>query len=412
MLTLDNFEESVNREILNRGRQYFINQSVLSLEEVADNHWQAEVEGTEIYTVDIHLRGREITQYSCNCPYEGLICKHVVSVFFALRKDMKKIQEEAKPKKGKKLTMQELLSKVSAKELQDFVLHYASLNKDFARAVEIHFAEKDERIDMRKHYTEIIKKMIRKHSDHGFIDYRNSNALSREVDKLINEGYVFIQKGKFAEAMLIGQLGLTELIEVIGDSDDSSGSLGGSIHGVLELLADIGSSEEVSFSLKLQLFDFLEKEAIKKDYYDYRDFGHELLDIAQEVAMQIGETSRFMKLMDTILSLFSGSSFDFYREELLVRKIAVLEKLGQSNEIQDLMNKNMDLVSIRKQVVQQAIKQKDYAKAKQLIQEGIQIAESKRHSGTVAEWEKELLAIAHLEKDLAALRTYKIYFGE
>ncbi len=79
-------------------------------------------------------------------------------------------------------------------------------------------------------------------------------------------------------------------------------------------MADIGSSEEVSFSLKLQLFDFLEKEAIKKDYYDYGDFGHGLLDVAQDIAMQIGETSRFMKLMDTILSLFSGYSFDFYKE--------------------------------------------------------------------------------------------------
>ncbi|SFF60615.1 hypothetical protein [Thermoflexibacter ruber] len=273
MLTLDNFEETINREILNRGRQYFLSQSVVHLEEIADNHWQA------------------------------------------------------------------------------------------------------------------------------------------EVDKLIDEGNAFAQKGKFAEAMLIGQLVVSELIEVIGDSDDSSGSLGGTIDGAIELLADIGASEEVSFSLKVQLFDFLEKEAMKKSYYDYGDFGHGLLDVAQDVAMQIGETARFIKLTDRIPPLFSGFSFDFYKEELLVRKIAILEKLGQTEEIQHLINANMDLVSLRKQTVQQAIDKKDYAKAKQLIQEGIQIAESKKHPGTVAGWEKELLAIAVLEKDLATVHFYTKKFA-
>ncbi|GAB4185307.1 MAG: hypothetical protein Fur004_03170 [Thermoflexibacter sp.] len=411
MLTLDNFEETVDRKILNRGRQYFLSQYVVHLEEIADNHWQAEVEGTEVYTVDVHLKGREITKYSCNCPYDGLTCKHVVSVFLALRKDVKKIKEKTKPKKGKKLTMQELLSKISTKELQDFILHYASLNKDFARVIEIHFAEKDERIDMQKHYLDIIKKMIRKNSDHGFIDYRSSIALSREADKLIDEGSAFAQKGKFAEAMLIGQLVVSELIEVIGDSDDSSGSLGGTIDGAIELLADIGSSEEVSFSLKVLLFDFLEKEAMKKNYYDYGDFGLGLLDVAQDVAMQIGETERFIKLTDAILPLFSGYFFDFYKEQLLVRKIAVLEKLGQTEEIQQLMNVNMDLVSLRKQALQEAINKKDYIKAKQLIREGIQIAESKNRPGTVADWERELLAIAILEKDLATIRAYTKKFA-
>jgi hypothetical protein len=411
MFTLDNFEETVNREILSRGRQYFLNQSVVHLEEVADNHWQAEVEGTEIYMVDVHLKGREITQYSCNCPYDGLTCKHVVSVFLKLRKDMEKIKQETKPKKGKKLTLQELLSKISAKELQDFTLHYASLNKDFARTIEIHFAEKDELIDMRKHYSDLIKKMIRKHSDHGFIDYHSSNALSREMDKVIDEGSAWVQKGKFAEAMLIGQLVLSELIEVIRYSDDSSGSLGDTIDDAIALLADIGALEEVSFSLKVQLFDFLEKEAMNKNYYDYGDFGQGLLDVAQDVAMQIGETARFIKLIDNILPLFSGYSFDFYKEQFLVRKIAVLEKLGQTEEIQQLISANMDLVSLRKQALKQAIDKKDYTKAKQLIQEGIQIAESKQRHGTIADWEKELLAIAVLEKDLATIRAYTKKFA-
>jgi hypothetical protein len=116
-------------------------------------------------------------------------------------------------------------------------------------------------------------------------------------------------------------------------------------------------------------------------------------------------------LIDNILPLFSGYSFDFYKEQFLVRKIAVLEKLGQTEEIQQLISANMDLVSLRKQALKQAIDKKDYTKAKQLIQEGIQIAESKQRHGTIADWEKELLAIAVLEKDLATIRAYTKKFA-
>lgn len=70
MLTLDNFEEQINKEILQRGRSYFHHQAVISLEEINDNQWEAEVEGSEVYTVEVFLRDKEIINYSCNCPYD------------------------------------------------------------------------------------------------------------------------------------------------------------------------------------------------------------------------------------------------------------------------------------------------------------------------------------------------------
>jgi uncharacterized Zn finger protein len=411
MLTLDNFDSTINKEIVQRGQQYYLSKSILSLEEVADNQWKAEVEGTEIYTVEVYLKDREIVKYACNCPYDGITCKHTVSVFVALRKDMKKIQQEAKSTRGKKLTMEELLSKITAKELQDFILNYASLNKDFAKVVEIHFAEKDQRIDMRKHYLDIIKKAIKKNSDHGFIDYRSTLALGKEMDNLLNQANAFIQKGKFAEGMLIGQLVIEQLIEVIGDSDDSAGEIGGSLDIAIALLRDMGNSEEVSFSLKAQLYDYLERETAKNIYYEYGDFGDDMLQIAQATAMQIGESERFLKFMDRLLPSFSGYSSDFYKRKFLEYKIEVLQKLGRKEEVQDLIEKNMEMEEIRRKVVAETLAKKDYHKAKQLIQEGIKIAASKNQTGTIHNWEKELLEMAIVEKELSAIRFYTKKFA-
>ncbi len=404
MLTLDNFDSTISKEILQRGQQYYLSKSILSLEEVADNQWKAEVEGSEIYTVKVHLKQREITNYSCNCPFEGITCKHAVSVFFALRKDMKKIKEEAKPAKSKKLTIIELLNKISDKELKDFIMEYGNLNKDFAREFELHFAEKDNRIDMRKHYTDIVRKAIKKNSDHGFIDYRSSRALSKEIDNLLHQATAFVQKGKFAEGMLVGQLIITELIEVVGDSDDSSGDLGGSLSEAILLLSDIATSEEVSLPLKTQLYDFLEKETLKKVYYDYGDYGDDIVEVTKTAAMQIGASERFLKLLPQLGNLFSGYSSDFYRKKFLEYQIEVLDKMGRVEEAQSIIAQNMDIAEVREKIVAEALSKNEYNKAKQLIGEGINIAESKNQS--ISSWEKQLLAIARLENDLTVIRFY------
>ncbi len=59
MLTLDNFEEQISREIVQRGRNYFQNDAVIYLDESGDNLWTAEVEGSETYQVEIELEGKK-----------------------------------------------------------------------------------------------------------------------------------------------------------------------------------------------------------------------------------------------------------------------------------------------------------------------------------------------------------------
>ncbi len=85
-LTLDNFEQSVESKIVERGLNYFKGGDVARLEKVADGEFSALVLGSDRYEVFIKLDGKTISKHECDCPYDyGDICKHKVAVFYAIR---------------------------------------------------------------------------------------------------------------------------------------------------------------------------------------------------------------------------------------------------------------------------------------------------------------------------------------
>src|ERR1044072_5756505 len=118
MLTLRNFEQQISKTILDRGRDYYESGAVINLEETEKDCWQAEVEGTDIYETEVRLKNNEITDYFCNCPYEGDLCKHVVAVLFAIREEM---SQQKQTGTSKKEVFENLLQKITLQEYQDFI---------------------------------------------------------------------------------------------------------------------------------------------------------------------------------------------------------------------------------------------------------------------------------------------------
>jgi uncharacterized Zn finger protein len=96
-MNLNNFESYIDKKILARGFDYYENDNVSSLEEVDENVYEAEVEGTDLYTVEVELDDKaNIIDTQCDCPYDmGEYCKHQVAVFLALR-DMKNNSKDSK----------------------------------------------------------------------------------------------------------------------------------------------------------------------------------------------------------------------------------------------------------------------------------------------------------------------------
>ncbi len=86
LLTLDNFEQSVESKIVERGLDYFKDGDVARLEKVGDGEFSAVVLGSDRYEVFVRLDGASVSEHECDCPYDwGNVCKHKIAVFYAIR---------------------------------------------------------------------------------------------------------------------------------------------------------------------------------------------------------------------------------------------------------------------------------------------------------------------------------------
>jgi uncharacterized Zn finger protein len=409
MLTLDNFESEINAQIVQRGRDYFESQAVEFLEETHSGTWMATVEGSEDYEVEVVLSGKKITDQSCDCPYDGgPICKHVVAVLYALREQSAnpiKIQE-----KREKLTFEDLLLKTNVEELRQFVRHHKQQDRDFGEKFMLYFAEKDPRMDVAGKYEGMFRQIVRKNSDRGFMDYRQTHSFSKEIRPLLYAAETALSQKNYRDALVIGKIICTETMQLIQNCDDSAGNIGEILSSGIEVLQGIAEAKTSSPELLEQLLDYLEKTLKDKSWFDYGDYGYELLSVAGAVALKI-KPERYLDLLNALAKIHVGEYSNYKQEYFQKSKIQFYEAIGRPDEVEKLIAANMEIVEVRQGEVQKSIQKKDFVRAKQLVKEGIQIAENKKHSGTVSKWEEVLLQIAREEKDLATERHFTKKFA-
>ncbi|WP_373512152.1 SWIM zinc finger domain-containing protein [Persicitalea sp.] len=406
MFTLDNFSEKITEKIVERGSDYFLNGAVTYLEEDEDGQWEAEVDGSETYHLDITLKGRTVESYYCDCPYDDDDCKHIVAVLYEMRQRIKERKSQPAAKNSKKLTLASLLDKIDLSELRGFVTEYAASDKTFRQKLELHFADKDDRIDVGQKYSELIAKIVRTHADRGYLGYSESRKVAKELDKIVEMGYQYASNDNYKDALTVAQVLLVELMDLCKESDDSAGDLGGTFFGISELMDTLATSD-ASLELKEELLEFLAKELQNQDYFNYGDYGYDLLAVIPPIALALGEPDMYL----TVLDRLEKKADNFLLQQLKTSRIDFLRSIGRTEEVNQAVEASMDIPQVRQGVVDEALRQKDYRKAKALLGEGIPIAERLNHPGTVHDWEKQLLSIAELEKDTPQIRHFAKKFA-
>jgi len=404
-LTIQNFDSRISAVMLNKGYQYYNDGAILDIGE-SDGYWTAEVEGTDIYEVSVTVaKNQVISEYFCDCPYDGDICKHLVAVFFAIREEIKTALPKQK-KAGKKNSFGDLLKKIEAHEYREFILDYSAKNKDFKISFELFFADKGADIDVGKTYADMIRKLIKKHSDRGFVDYRASIILAKEVTKLIYTAHDLVYKKNFKDAFAIGVAVMKEMMQTLTYGDDSSGSMGDTVSEAIELIGQIAESDHAAINFKESILNFLQLELKDHVYFDYGDFGYDLFAIYERLAVKLDKEEAFLHFIDALVPTFTGDYDDYKINFFKTQKINFLKEIGRVEEAEKLVQQNLDIVEVRKGEVDKAISKSDFTSAKKLIAEGIRIATGIGHPGTVTQWEKELLRIAVLENDIPMVRWY------
>lgn len=142
-IPIDCFERYVDEIIIKRALSYYENGNVIDVEEKRPEEFEAIVEGTEDYTVQLKLEDGKITEYDCDCPYDmGPVCKHVVAVIMYLQENDPDVnpgannaEESISPLTGihetNKDRVNEILEKVHPEELKQFIRKTTAENSNF-----------------------------------------------------------------------------------------------------------------------------------------------------------------------------------------------------------------------------------------------------------------------------------------
>ncbi len=388
MIGLKEFKKLAEPAIWKRGKSYFEDGAVGRLEDDGNGHWEAIVSGNDDYEVSVDIQFGHVQKWSCDCPYDGDICKHVVAVALAIQDKKKTIPVNVEESASKPKTFEQLVAAVSNEELRNFVKQYADSDKNFKRAFQVNFAEKNPAGGKAQYAKLIAQSLHSAMGRYGFIDYYHAREAFDTVFNLLDKANELQNQKNFAETWLIASAVVEQVSEVTGSIDDSDGVIGESFEGAFNLISELTDNAEVPMPLKEQMFDWHKAEYPKDKYQNYGD--DTILDSMVELAEVANRTGEIFPILDAAIK---RTTSEYELISLLQQKARLLKSLDRMQEYTELVTSNLQHPEFRKIKLAELLEHKHYTEAEKLIKEGIRISEAQKHGGTTQQWKEQLLEI-------------------
>lgn len=412
-MNLNDFESYIDKKILTRGFDYYENGKVTSVEEIDDNVYEAEVEGTELYTVEVALDGRaNITNSECDCPYDmGEYCKHQVAVFLTLR-DMKSRISAGKSAaiKKKAVDIRKILSDRSKDELVDFLYNIASEYKEIKRRIELNFDSRSDEDEIYKSIALIHTYISRSSDRSGFVSYGNTYEAVEGAELVLEKVNGAVKQNRIMHALDLTLCVVHEMMDLLDDADDSDGVIGGVIERSFDLISEIINDTELSSVDKESIFKKLMGEASNRRYEGWVDWRLNLLSSCSELV----DTSVLRSELENYFSLMlrdeKGDSWssNYLTERIeLIRYHVVKQYDGQKN-VQEFIEQNLQYSSFRKMAIENAMKEKDYDYVIKLTLDGEE--QDKNLIGLVKQWKEYRYKVFKLSGKLEEQREISVNF--
>jgi uncharacterized Zn finger protein len=421
-IPLDQFEQVIDEKILKRGLSYYKKGLVQQLDEVSPNTYEAMVEGTEDYTVQLTVKNNVVTEYVCDCPYDqGPVCKHVAAVIFKLQEDQlqlnpkqtktksKAASKTATGKKRKTIAEQinEMLTKASKEELVALIQEEASSNTAFRNRIMMALEQYNDNIS-KDFYAKQMKAILKSAKGrYGFVDWQSARVMGRSIEQMLNAAYNAYEHDNYQNAMLVSFAAMEVLIPALNEIDDSSGVLTDCITMAYDLLRDMGT-EVGTESIRKEIFDFCFNH-LEKHTFSGWDWHVDSMWLAMAVA-------RTKKEYDSLLSLVEqeqdhepkGYSEEFEQRQLQLIKYRILEKTRGDEAANAYLKQKLDNPELRRVAIKNAIMQKEFDAAIKLAMDGVK-KDMKQYPGLAKEWYDWLLTIALAQNDTPKIIEYARY---
>jgi len=383
-----------------------MNNDIISLQETSANSWQAKYRGNYgTYTIKIKIDGKKMTDISCSCPSDGYPCKHIEMIKNAIDD---RIAENKESSKKNTITVEELLKKVTHKELMDFIVRQAKYNPEFTDTILLEFLHKSN-VKHENNYVLILRKALKKvHIDYDDIyDYHEDSIEIDILDEWFAKAKEYISQNRNDEAIAICKACIEEYAEWMEENENDIIDYIDPIYQEkpFDLLKEIVSAPAVNSD---ELFKYCITEMSKTKYsgtYMYDGFNNLLMEIAGAC-----NTTEFIALQDSLLKNITDKS-SHEAEKIIERKIAFYHKNNQSEIAWQLVTENIQIENFCKQVVKQKISDKKFSEAKKMIADYLS-AHQNDNFHYHREWNELILDIAQKEVDIPVIRKVSFAFIE
>lgn len=220
--------------ILKRGRTYYEDECVTSLE-IKDDNICAEVEGSDFYQVYITFQGDEVLDMECDCPHalKGYNCKHMAAVFFAYEEQMSEYEEEesiaseagSEVSVNRKDELKALVDKIPEEDVRKILAGILASDESLKNRLKLTYDFQINALqmaDMKKEIRSIVYKYAGRG---GYIDWENAFSFCCDMNRFLDEKIPLLMEHEcYLQAFEIVNLVFWEVGNT--DMDDSDGESG------------------------------------------------------------------------------------------------------------------------------------------------------------------------------------------
>ena len=369
-MNITDFEEYFSPGILERGKEYYRNHHVISLESIGNGSYEAEVEGSEIYTVFAELKADgEVLDLSCDCPYEWEeFCKHEAAVLYQLREREEIVPSVEEPEQ--KQALPEQLAACEKETLIAWMMEYAKENRGFLDYLQLRVSEQLQ--------PEELLAILNRTCNRFFSGKIVWKELQKTVAFLLKSMQSWADDVKKVQAILdIVQLLEMKLEERSCESDwvvyesitDCSDAILNIVQGVVNR-QDSKTIEAVYQSLL---------HAFHKDKLSGEHFVFSSL-------LCLCALPEYRKKLEEFLQYQQAVSTEYERRELAEQQFQILKRYGTPQEQNDFINRHLSNPEYRRMAIQNAIDAGDESTVERLALDGEY--ENQALPGLLQEWQK------------------------
>lgn len=299
-----------------------------------------------------------------------------------------------------------LLKKVKDKELREFMEEYAADSLDFQTRFLLRFADRLQ-ISGKEKYVLLIRKIMLSRSSgaEGVTDESNSKMMQRLVG-LLDDADNQIARKDYLDPFYLSVALVRETHTLTIPSGELNELLQGCIMRAFNILDNILRTD-AGPDLKEAVFEVAAHEATRVSYGN-SELVKEWFNLLTNAATDEAQQLRLLELLDNMINesgIRSGRwTNEQYNEFFLRKKMEVYETMGRKEDARKVIEENLRIRSFRRQLIDEAIANRDFITAKELIKASKFNEQQKGRLYASSEWDELLLRIAQQENDIRSIR--------